>query len=85
MRLKDITPRYSIYSAVNKMYRGKYRKFEVLIYKHDDIWYFTIDSKDKRDIRYNCLWDDIKFENQEDCVVGSMKYIEKVSKNDKAS
>lgn len=78
MRLKNITPSYSV---GHRMYKGKYRKFEVLIYKHGNIWYFTIDSRDKRDIRYNCLWDNIKFENQEDCVVGSMKYIEKVSKN----
>lgn len=81
MRLKNITNRYMRYTPDHELYRGKYRKFEVFIYRHNSIWFFTIDSKDERDIRYNCLWDDVKFENKEDCVAGSMKYIEKVSKN----
>lgn len=79
MRLKDVTRRFDS----SKFYRGKYKKFECHInYSSNlDSWYYHIDSNDKRDIRYNSLWNDIKFKTQEDCVEACKKYIDEVLKN----
>ena len=34
-----------------------------------DRWYYCISSNDERDIRYNSLWNGIKFKTQEECVI----------------
>jgi hypothetical protein len=76
MRLKDVTPNY----YTNKIYRGKYKKFECRInYSSNlDCWYYCINSKDERDIRYNSLWNEIEFKTQEDCIKGCQAYIDEV-------
>lgn len=83
MRLKDSTGRWDI----NKFYKGKYKKFECHINyaSNDNIWYYVINSNDKRDIRYNSLWNEIKFKTQEECVIACQKYIDEVLKNAKIS
>ena len=83
MRLKDVTERF----GNSKFYRGKYKKFECRInYSSNlDCWYYCIDSKDERDIRYNSLWNEIEFKTQEDCIKGCQAYIDEVLKNAKIS
>lgn len=68
MRLKDVTGRF----GNSKFYRGEYKKFECRInYSSNlDCWYYCINSKDERDIRYNSLWNEIEFKTQEDCIKG---------------
>jgi hypothetical protein len=84
MRLKDVTGRFD---SGNKFYKGKYKKFECCINysSNDNIWYYHIDSNDERDIRYNSLWNGIKFKTQEDCIKDCQKYIDEVLKNAKIS
>lgn len=79
MRLKDITGGWDN----NKFYKGKYKKFDCHISysSNDNIWYYVINSNDKRDIRYNSLWDEVKFKTQEDCIEACKKYIDEVIKN----
>lgn len=79
MKLKNVTPRF----WGCKRYKGKYRKFECHInqYSSDDSWYYCIDSKDERDIRYNSLWNGKKFKTQEECVSACQNYIDEVLKN----
>lgn len=81
MRLKDVSGRFDS----GKFYKGKYKKFECHInhFSDDDIWYYYISSNDKRDIRYNSLWNDIKFKTQEECVNACQKYIDEVNKGRK--
>ena len=81
MRLKDVTRRFDS----SKFYKGKYKKFECHINysSNKNIWYYVIDSKDERDIRYNSLWDNIKFKTQEECIIDCQKYIDKVIKGGK--
>ena len=81
MRLKDITGRFDS----SKFYKGKYKKFECHInYSSNlDSWYYCIDSNDERYIRYNSLWNDIKFKTQEECVNACQEYIDKVIKGRK--
>lgn len=76
MRLKDVTGRF----GNSKFYRSKYKKFECRIHYSSnlDCWYYCIDSKDERDIRYNSLWNEIEFKTQEDCVKGCQAYIDEV-------
>lgn len=83
MRLKDVTRRFDS----NKFYKGKYKKFECHINytSYSDSWYYHISSNDKRDIRYNSLWDELKFKTQEDCIEACQKYIDEVIKNAKIS
>ena len=83
MRLKDVTGRF----GNSKFYRGKYKKFECRInYSSNlDCWYYCINSKDERDIRYGSLWDRIEFKTQEDCIEACQKYIDEVIKNAKIS
>lgn len=78
MKLKDVTGRFDS----SKFYKGKYKKFECNInyFSNDDIWYYCISSNDERDIRYNSLWNDIKFKTQEECVNACQKYIDEVIK-----
>lgn len=58
------------------------KKFECNINysSNDDIWYYCISSNDEKDIRYNSLWNDIKFKTQEECVNACQKYIDEVIK-----
>ena len=79
MRLKDVTGRFDS----NKFYKGKYKKFECRINysSNSNSWYYCIDSKDERDIRYNSLWGTESFGTQEDCIKACQKYIEEVLKN----
>ena len=79
MRLKDITRRFDS----SKFYKGKYRKFECRINYSSmhNRWYYCIDSKDERDIRYNSLWGNESFKTQEDCVEACQNYINEVLKN----
>ena len=81
MRLKDVTRRFDN----SKFYKGKYKKFECHINYSSSYnsWYYCIDSKDKRDIRYNSLWNDIKFKTQEECVNACQKYIDEINKGRK--
>ena len=81
MRLKDVTRRFDS----SKFYKGKYKKFECHINysSNDDIWYYYISSNDERDIRYNSLWNGIKFKTQEECINACQKYIDKVIKSGK--
>ena len=81
MRLKDVTGRF----GNSKFYRGKYKKFECRInYSSNlDCWYYCINSKDERDIRYNSLWNEIEFKNQEDCIKACQKYIDEAIKREK--
>lgn len=83
MRLKDVTRRFSS----GKFYEGKYKKFECHINysSYSDSWYYHISSNDKRDIRYNSLWDELKFKTKEDCIEACQKYIDEVLKNAKIS
>lgn len=76
MRLKDVTERF----GNSKFYMGKYKKFECRInYSSNlDCWYYCINSKDERDIRYNSLWNEIEFKTQEDCIKGCQAYIDEV-------
>lgn len=79
MRLKDITGRFDS----SKFYKGRYKKFDCHINysSNNNVWYYTVNSNDKRDINYNSLWNDIKFKTQEDCVEACQKYIDEVIKN----
>ena len=70
MRLKDVTRRFDS----SKFYKGKYKKFECHI---------NYSSNDERDIRYNSLWNGIKFKTQEECVNACQKYIDEVIKGRK--
>lgn len=81
MRLKDITRHFDN----DKFYKGKYKKFDCRITysSNDNIWYYCIDSNDERDIRYNSLWNGIRFETQEECVIACQKYIDEVIRNRK--
>lgn len=81
MRLKDVTRRFDS----SKFYKGKYKKFECCINysSNDDIWYYCIDSKDERDIRYNSLWNGTKFKTQEECVIACQKYIDEAIRSRK--
>lgn len=81
MRLKDVTRRFDS----SKFYKGKYKKFECHINysSNKKIWYYVIDSKDERDIRYSSLWDGIKFKTQEECIIDCQKYIDVVIKDRK--
>ena len=83
MRLKDVTGRFDS----SKFYKGKYKKFECRINysSSQNRWYYCIDSKDERDIRYNSLWGNERFRTQEDCVKACQKYIDEVLKNAKIS
>lgn len=83
MRLKDVTPPF----YTNRLYRGKYKKFECKINysSNNDGWYYCINSKDERDIRYNSLWDNTYFKTQEECISDCQKYIDVVIKNAKIS
>lgn len=83
MRLKDVTRRFDN----SKFYKGRYKKFECSINysSNKDGWYYCIDSKDEGDIRYNSLWDGVKFKTQEDCIKDCQKYIDEVFKNAKIS
>lgn len=76
MRLKDVTERF----GNSKFYRGKYKKFECCINYSSNLhcWYYCINSKDERDIRYNSLWNEIEFKTQEDCIKGCQAYIDEV-------
>lgn len=78
MRLKNITRRYDN----DKFYKGRYKKFECYInyISKDDTWYYHISSNDERDIRYNSLWNGIKFKTQEECVIACQKCIDEVIK-----
>lgn len=81
MRLKDVTRSFDS----SKFYKGKYKKFvcHVNYSSNNDSWYYCIDSNDERDIRYNSLWNDIKFKTQEECVNACQKCIDKVIKGRK--
>lgn len=81
MRLKDVTGRFDS----SKFYRGKYKKFECCINysSNDDIWYYCISSNDERDIRFNSLWNGIKFKTQEECVIACQKCIDEIIKGRK--
>lgn len=81
MRLKDVTKRFDS----SKFYKGKYKKFECSINysSNNKRWYYCISSNDERDIRYNSLWNDIKFKTQEECVNACQKYIDEVNKGRK--
>lgn len=83
MRLKDVTRGFDS----SKFYKGKYKKFECNINysSYSDSWYYHIDSNDKRDIRYNSLWNEMEFKTQEDCIKACQKYIDEVIKNAKIS
>lgn len=70
MRLKDVSERFDS----SKFYKGKYKKFECHI---------NYSSNDERDIRYNSLWNGIKFKTQEECVNACQKYIDEVIKGGK--
>lgn len=61
------------------------KKFECRIsYSSNlDCWYYCIDSKDERDIRYNSLWNEIEFKTQEDCIKGCQAYIDEIIKRGK--
>lgn len=78
MRLKDVTRRFDS----SKFYKGKYKKFECHInYSFNyDSWYYCISSNDERDIRYNSLWNGIKFKTQEECVIDCQEYIDEIIK-----
>lgn len=83
MRLKDVTPNY----YTNKIYKGKYKKFERLIsyLPNLDVWHYHLNSNDERNIMYSSLWDGIEFKTQEDCIKACQKYIDEVLKNAKIS
>lgn len=74
MRLKDITGRWDN----NKFYKGKYKGFDCCINysSNDNIWYYCISSNDERDIRYNSLWNGIKFKTQKECVNACQEFID---------
>lgn len=76
MRLKDVTPSFSL----SKIYKGKYKKFECHInYSYNNKrWYYVV--YDEMDIRHNSLWSGEEFKTQEDCVIACQKYIDKVIK-----
>lgn len=84
MKLFNRTGRYS---TGNLEFVGRYKKFVCTIYFSSEIgaWYYVVDSKDVRDIRYNSLWNGVKFKAQEECVNGCQKYIDEVNKNAKIS
>ena len=69
----------------NTYLRGKYKKFECNICY--DItrkrWYYYIDSKDERDIRYNSLWDKISYNTKLECVTACQTYIDTLLKTKK--
>ena len=81
MKLKDVTGRFDS----SKFYKGKYKKFDCRINysSNDDIWYYCISSNDERDIRYNSLWNGIKFKTQEECVNACQEFIDEVTKDRK--
>ena len=65
--------------------RGKYKKFECNIC-YDSArkrWYYYIDSKDERDIRYNSLWDKISYNTKLLCVTMCQQYIDTLLKTKK--
>jgi len=76
MRLKDVTRRFDR----GKIYKGKYKKFECCVnyFPDGNVWYYCIDSKDERDIRYNSFWSVEKFKTQEECVSACQKYVDEV-------
>lgn len=84
MRLTDKTERYSMGS---KTFKGKKKGFEVTIsFSNNKIgndephWYFFI-SKKENDYRYNSLWNELKFETQEECVAACELKIESIEQN----
>jgi len=68
MRLANKTERWS---RGNKTLVGKYKKCECNIsyssihYSKEPYWYFTYTSKD--DKTFNSLWDELKYNTEEEC------------------
>lgn len=84
MKLFDRTGRYS---RGNLEFVGRYKKFVCTIYFSPEIgaWYYVVDSKDVRDIRYNSLWSKKTFDTKQSCVLACEQYIDEVNKNAKIS
>lgn len=84
IKLVDKTERWSM---GNKTFVGKKKKFEVhicysikSIYSEKEFWYFTLSRKED-DIRYNSLWDNIRFNDKDGCVEAAEKKIEELIKS----
>lgn len=75
MKLTDKTRKWDY----GKMLVGKKKNFKVAIgysnhpLKGEQFWYFTLR---KDDYMYNSLWDNLKFDNQDQCVDAAENKIE---------
>ena len=79
MRLTDKTEHWNY----GEVLIGRKKKYEVRIehaahpMQKSPYWYFALS---KEEFRYNSLWDNLKFETQEECVSAAEEKIEELEK-----
>lgn len=73
MKLSDKTEEFSM---GNKTFKGKYKKCECNIYySRDGYWYYLCFNVEDT-IRFNSLWDNLRYSTKEECHDACVKYID---------